>query len=77
MKHSETPQCTFDIPKIEIRTNSLCYRSKIQGSRDFLNVLSDVVNGMIPEVEYARVRDVPERNLKAEESVSLNPIELS
>jgi hypothetical protein len=40
----------------------------IHSNRDFLNILSDVVNDAIPEVEYFRLRDIPERDLREEES---------
>jgi hypothetical protein len=33
-----------------------------------LNIVSDIVNDAIPEIEYARLRDIPERELREEEA---------
>jgi hypothetical protein len=41
---------------------------KIYSNRDFLNVLSDVINDAVPEVEYIRLRDIPEKDLREDES---------
>jgi hypothetical protein len=47
------------------RTTNL---KKIHSNRDFMNILSDIVNEAMPEVEYIRLRDIPERDLREDES---------
>lgn len=42
--------------------------SQLHSKRNILNIVSDVVNGAIPEVEYARLRDIPDRELREEEA---------
>jgi len=42
--------------------------TQLHSKRNILNIVSDIVNGAIPEIEYARLRDIPERELREEEA---------
>jgi len=41
---------------------------QLHSKRNILNIVSDIVNDAIPEIEYARLRDIPERELREEEA---------
>ena len=43
---------------------------KFAHSKDVLDIVADIVNERIPEHDYARVRDIPEKNLKEDEAVT-------
>jgi progesterone-induced-blocking factor 1 len=47
------------------RTNNL---KKYVHAKDVLDILGDVVNDRIPENDYIRLRDLPERNLREDEA---------
>jgi chromosome segregation ATPase len=42
--------------------------TQLHSKRNILNIVSDIVNDAIPEIEYARLRDIPERELREEEA---------
>jgi len=42
--------------------------TQLHSKRNILNIVSDIVNEAIPEIEYARLRDIPERELREEEA---------